>query len=100
MNRYEFTLDKIKQHNRNKLRYETILYPKFEPKDSDYYIITKKLDRLDLIAFDYYGDETLWWVIQRANALDGGTFRVEAGTRLRIPYPLSPIELLNNLTET
>lgn len=74
-------------------RYESLRYPKFDPRETDQYIITKQLDRLDLIANDYYVDPTKWWVIARANNLPPGTFRVPAGTRLRIPFPLPDNEL-------
>lgn len=92
MQRYQNISSKI-QTDDGTQRYESVRYPKFPNKISDQYIITKELDRLDLIAWDWYQDTTKWWVIARANNLPGGTLRVKAGTRLRIPYPLNEYTL-------
>jgi hypothetical protein len=70
-------------------RYESTRWPKFPVKETDQYIITKQLDRLDILAFDFYQDTTKWWVLAVANNLPPGSFRIPAGTRLRIPFPLS-----------
>ena len=67
MNRYTISVDKIRHNGDGKTRFESIRYPEFDPKTTDYYIITKRMDRMDLIAYDWYQDATLWWVIQRAN---------------------------------
>lgn len=93
MKRYEDVVNTMRHHGNAKLRYETSLYPKFPSQVTDYYIITKRLDRMDLIAYDYYGDETLWWIIQRANNLPMGTLMIEPGTRIRIPYPIDVFNL-------
>ena len=38
--------------------------PKSIPKkDDDIYIITQETDRLDLLASQFYGDSTLWWIM-------------------------------------
>jgi len=89
MQRYAETLAKIKHNDVGKLRYESIRYPQFPPRTSDYYIIVKRMDRMDLIAYDWYSDARLWWVIQRANNLPGGTLQIKPGTRVRIPWPLN-----------
>lgn len=41
-------------------------------------------ERLDGLAFKYYGDEDYWWVIALANRIMD-PFSLEVGTRLRIP---------------
>lgn len=94
MRRYDEIITKISTEESGVQRYESIRYPKFEVKPSDQYIITKEMDRLDLIAYDFYNDTTKWWIISRANNLPGGSLRVKAGTRLRIPWPLSEYNLL------
>jgi len=99
MRRYYEQIEFFKQPD-GVQRYESFRYPKFEPRESDQYIITKQLDRLDIIAYDYYVDPTKWWVIARANNLPPGTFRVPAGTRLRIPYPLPDNELFFTVTNS
>lgn len=42
-------------------------------------------DRLDSLAYKYYGSATLWWVIAKANELANGTITVKPGTKLLIP---------------
>lgn len=97
MERYSKIVQKIKHNDIGKLRYESIRYPTFDPKTTDYYIISKRMDRMDLIAYDWYQDARLWWVIQRANNLPGGTLQVKPGTRVRIPWPLSDFEIEDKL---
>lgn len=41
-------------------------------------------DRLDLLAFRYYGDEDYWWVIALANRISD-PFSIVPGRTLRIP---------------
>jgi nucleoid-associated protein YgaU len=62
------------------------------------YVVTSIGDRLDLLAFQYYNDATLWWVIAMANnnATKGLMFP-EPGVQLRIPTDLNAvIALFNN----
>lgn len=61
------------------------IYPNVDPTDTDEYIITTAGDRLDLLAFDYYGDSSLWWVIASVNNLDGSSLFPPTGSQLRIP---------------
>ena len=56
---------------------------------NDYYIEVGYNDRLDLIANDFYGDSTLWWVIAMANNLPGDSLFAPVGFELRIPADLS-----------
>ena len=87
---------KILENPNTKKKYmESTIYPKVEPKDSDFYIISSAGDRLDLLANTYYKDPSMWWVIATANNLNDANFFVEAGTQLRIPADTS--DILNNL---
>jgi len=45
--------------------------------------------RLDLIAFDHYGNQKLSWVIARANDMKDPMFEPIAGTVIRIPSIIS-----------
>jgi len=74
--------------------YQTNVYPTVQPTDTDYYVITTVNDRLDLIAFDFYQDSSLWWVIASANALPGDSIYPPIGLQLRIPTNIQTI--LNN----
>ena len=73
---------------RNELgkRYKkTIRYPKMKKASNDMYIISIQGDRLDNLAFKYYEDSRLWWILARANNLGKGDMEVPIGTQLRIP---------------
>jgi hypothetical protein len=82
------------------LYYQTNTYPEIQPTNNDYYIITTVDDRLDLIAFDFYQDSSLWWIIASANALPGDSIYPPIGVQLRIPVNLQSIlgnyNLVNN----
>lgn len=88
MLRYKEFTDVIKT-DEGKRRYSTLYYPKFEKRSSDIYIITKITDRLDLLAFQYYGDSRYWVVLSKANKLNLATIKPPVGFRLRIPFPLN-----------
>lgn len=74
--------------------YRTNVYPTIQPTDSDYYVITTVNDRLDLLAFDFYQDSSLWWIIASANALPGDSIYPPIGIQLRIPTNIQTV--LNN----
>ena len=42
-------------------------YPVIPIRDSDIIINGKFGQRFDQLAFQYYGDQELWWIIARAN---------------------------------
>lgn len=80
MSRYKNS--RINRKN-NKSYYKTTIFDKVPVTDSDIYVITQFGDRLDLLAFEYYGDVSLWWYIARANDLN--TMIVPENIQLRIP---------------
>ena len=61
----------------------TTIYSAIPKSDNDIYVLTQDGDRLDNLAFQFYGDQGLWWYIAKANHLTFMT--VEAGISLRIP---------------
>lgn len=81
--------------------YRTNVYPTIQPTDTDYYVITTVGDRLDLIAFDFYQDSSLWWIIASANALPGDSIYPPIGVQLRIPIDIRTVlnqyNLVNNV---
>jgi len=82
--------------------YTTVLYPSIPLSSSDIYVITTDGDRLDLLANEYYGDYSLYWIISAANDnLPQNSIHLPAGTQLRIPQDITGIinsyEQLNNL---
>jgi len=67
------------------------IYPDIPLSNEDNYVITVLGDRLDLLAFDFYGDTSFWWIIASANSLSGDSLYTEPGMQLRIPVDLSAI---------
>jgi hypothetical protein len=100
-NRYQ-NIRTTKLNTTGSVYYQTNVYPTIEPTNDDYYVITTAEDRLDLIAFDFYKDSSLWWIIASANALPGDSIYPPAGIQLRIPTNLPEIltsyNLQNNVT--
>ena len=100
MNRYENT--PIKLTSEGKRYWKQKFYPNVPLSETDDYVITTIGDRLDSLAYSYYHDSTLWWVISMANnnATKGSLFP-EPGTQLRIPTNINAvIELYNQYNTT
>jgi hypothetical protein len=76
--------------------YLTTIYPRIYPKTDDIIIITQETDRLDTIAFKFYKDANLWWIIAGANKLGQGSLEIPPGTYLRIPRDHTYIKNLFN----
>ena len=72
-------------------KYQTTYYQGVPKSNTDIYVTTQTGDRLDNLAFEFYGDPNLWWFIARVNHLK--TMNLEAGVSLRIP--LSPQNIVN-----
>ena len=75
----------------NKTRYlNRIEYPVIPVRDTDLFIQGQYGKRLDNLAFEYYGNVQLWWIIARANpeCFDGG-LSLKVGKEYRIPTDLS-----------
>ena len=83
MNRYE-NINIVKTEKGKRYR-STVKYPVINKKSTDIYIVGSQHDRLDNLAYKYYTDARLWWIIARANNLGKGTLTVPIGTQIRIP---------------
>jgi|TARA_R110001583_G_scaffold108809_3_gene257522 hypothetical protein len=97
MDRYQATkISKI-----GKVHYQTSMIPKIPVQDSDYYIISRDGDRLDLLANEFYKDVSKWWIIAEANGIGKGTTVIEPGIQIRIPNPIEGLilDLLINVEE-
>lgn len=55
----------------------------YDETNADIRVVTEIGDRLDLIANQFYGDSSLWYLIADANNLN--LINVPAGIKLRIP---------------
>jgi hypothetical protein len=87
--RYNYTT--IKLNKDGKRVFKPTIYPKIPIKDSDIFIYPKFGDRLDNLAFKYYGDVSLWWIIAKANGLDAAHIGLEVDNQIRIPVDINPI---------
>ncbi len=60
------------------------LYIQEHPSDIYYEVQSGEENFLDMIAFRYYKNEGLWWILAEANSLIN-PFYIPAGTVIRIP---------------
>ena len=77
MNRYQ-NIPKTKIDG--KTVYKTSRYPEIPLSENDIYVISTQGDRFDVLAQQYYGDSSLWWVISIAHTGNAG-----AGTLVSLP---------------
>ena len=78
------------------------IYPDIPYLATDQYVITTIGDRLDTIAYSYYKDSELWWIISVANNnITKGSMFPPPGIQLRIPidanYVMQLFDELNNI---
>ena len=100
MNRYENSII-LKTPNTNRPYFKGKYYPNIPLSDTDVYVITTVGDRLDSLAFSYYRDVTLWWIISVANNnITKGALYPVPGTQLRIPTDISNVIQLYNRFNT
>jgi hypothetical protein len=91
--------------------YRTTKYPEIPLSDNDIYVYTTQGDRFDVLANQYYNDQSLWWIISIANTAVAGTslpsdlsqdsLVIPEGIQIRIPANyaevLSSFRILNSL---
>jgi len=96
MNRYQ-SIPTIKINQ--KPVYQTVKYPEIPLDENDIYVTTVQGDRFDILAGQYYQDESMWWVISIANAsLSQNSLIIPEGIQLRIPVDIENIKSsFNNL---
>lgn len=91
--RYQFTPTEKRYDGKNV--YRTTYYPDIPESDDDFFITVSEADYLDSLAKKYYGDESLWWIIAKANNLPGYKLSIDTNKQIRIPSNISNI--LNQL---
>lgn len=89
--------NEIKKTNDGREVYRSKIYPSIPLRDDDIYVATETGDRLDTLAYQYYQDASLWWIIAAANNIHNAPFGLKDGTILRIPQ--NYIEILVNFSE-
>lgn len=83
--------------------YATSRYPEIPLSENDIYVYTTQGDRYDVLALNYYGDSSLWWIIATANPNIGlSTLVIPEGVQIRIPNNISAVindfRLINQLS--
>ena len=98
--RYQ-NIKETKFNDTGSVYYLNNIYPDIQFSDTDNYVIATMGDRLDLLAFDFYGDSSLYWVIASANSISGDSLYPEPGMQLRIPSNIQAVlnsyKLINNV---
>ena len=95
MSRYN-NISKTKTQDGTRL-YKTVKYPDIPRGNNDIYVITTDGDKYDTLAYKYYKDTSLWWVISTANAeYPQNSLFPPIGVQIRIPGDLDLILSLYN----
>lgn len=63
-----------------------------QSETNDLYIQITNITRLDRLAYDYYNDPKLWWVIAQVNNIKNPLTDLEIGMLIRIPPTTSLIK--------
>ena len=90
MSRYKDTLVKTDKESGYRV-YGLTIYPSIPIQDGDQFIYPYDGEKLEGLAFKYYQDTSLWWIIAEANKLKDGGFALEPDIELRIPININPI---------
>jgi len=91
----------ITRTSQGKPYYKSKQYPRIPLSETDRYVVTTVGDRLDLLAYNYYRDTGLWWIIAAANNnITKGSLFPAPGTQLRIPTDAATVINLFNKFNT
>ena len=88
MGRYDNITLKVNKKGQRVLR--PTLYPDIPISDEDKFIRPIDGERLDTLAHRHYQDQSLWWVIAKANGYSHES-RAKVGDKIRIPRNISVI---------
>jgi len=78
--------------------YKTTIYPTIPLSNTDIQVVSNEGDYLDTLAYKYYGDPTLFWIIANVNNIGKGRMSIQPGLTLRIPTNINEIiNKFNNL---
>jgi hypothetical protein len=78
----------IKTVENENRRFTNVKYPTIILDSQDIYLYTAQGDRYDVLAFNFYKDPDLWWIINRANPnQDSASLYPSPGSQIRIPSP-------------
>jgi hypothetical protein len=89
MGRYDLIGVRFNKKGQRVLR--NTLYPKIPLSDEDKFIRPVDGTRLDNLAHTHYHDQSLWWVIAKANGLGKGRTILSSDIEIRIPGNIAKI---------
>lgn len=91
MNRYQKA--KIRKDFAGKRYMQNVIYPLIPETLDDIYVETEYGDRVDILAYQFYNDSSLWWIITTANPgkLRRDTYVCPPGLQIRIPLDPNPL---------
>lgn len=73
--------------------YRGVKYPRIPLSINDTYLYSEEGDRFDILAQQYYGDSSLWWVISSANNfLNQDSYYLPLGIQFRVPANVGLIQ--------
>jgi hypothetical protein len=81
----------VKQTIDGKIVYLPRILPNIPESSTDIYVATETGDRLDSLAYTFYKDSNLWWIIAAANKIHNAPIGFPDGTILRIPLAYQAI---------
>lgn len=90
MNRYIPTENNTFKRYDGKRVLRTTIYPKIPVGFNDIYVVASETDYLDTLAYKFYKDSTLWWVIAQANGIKA-SLKAPTGNQIRIPQDIDVI---------
>jgi hypothetical protein len=90
MNRYTQNETNVLKRYDGKRVFKTTRYPKIPIDASDIYVVANETDYLDSLAYKFYKDTTLWWIIAQANGIKA-TLKAPTGKQIRIPQNIDRI---------
>lgn len=70
--------------------------PTFQPGEEDITHVVQEGERIDSIAYRYYQDAVLWWVVAWANSIELPQRELSPGVELVVPSPIRVSEMLSN----
>jgi nucleoid-associated protein YgaU len=86
----EYVKDRVTPSFKKKLTvryFDVFEAPKLESSELDISYVLQSTDRLDKLAFRFYGNSHLWWVIALKNDLDLPVVNLNAVDTIVIPNP-------------
>tara|TARA_R100000005_G_C5000581_1_gene207467 strand:+ start:676 stop:963 length:288 start_codon:yes stop_codon:yes gene_type:complete len=87
---------KIYKDSKGKRVTRSLVMSKPVHRDGDRFVEASTFDRLDNLAYQYYGNRDLWYVIALANNIGKGSLFVPRGMILRLPA--NPNETIESTT--